>query len=208
MSISRDDLWENAKTGDLLLYNSNTLFGRIIEKVSFSKFSHVAIIVKDPTHIHPDLSGLYVFESGAENISDVVSDEKVIGVQLVPLDYVLSQYENARFGYLYYRRLRCDRTYAFERKIEDIIIKTDKCEYDLNPIDWIKARFDIELGEEHKENTFWCSALVSYVYSKLGFLDNELPWTIIAPRRFSFYENECLTFYNCFLEPERWVNFT
>jgi len=75
-------------------------------------------------------------------------------------------------------------------------------------IDWIKAEFQIELGDEQKENTFWCSALVTYVYINLGFLDKTLPWTIIAPRRFSYYENERLTYLDgCNVEPEVYVKF-
>ena len=207
ISISKDELLDKCQTGDILLYNSNTFIGRTIEYCSNSKFSHISIILRDPTFINPELKGLYVIESGSEKIKDVISNKKVIGVQVIPLEYVLSQYENATFGYLYYRKLNCDRTNGFEEKLKNIILKTDGKPYDLNPLDWIKATFDIEVGDLHRDNTFWCSALASYIYINLGFLEKKLPWTIIAPRRFSHFENERLTFINCVVDPERFVTF-
>ena len=51
---------------------------------------------------------------------------------------------------------------------------TDTKPYDLNPLDWSKAARDIEIGDCQKDNTFWCSALVSYIYIKLGFLPEKL----------------------------------
>lgn len=207
-SITKQKLIETCNTGDILLYNSNTIVGRAIELLSFSKFSHVSIILRDPTYINPDLKGLYVLESGSEKINDVISGKKVIGVQVIPLEYVLEQYENGNFGYLYYRKLDCVRNEEFDEKVKNIVMKTDGKFYDINPIDWIKAEFQIELGNEQKENTFWCSALVTYVYINLGFLDKTLPWTIIAPRRFSYYENERLTYLDsCNVEPEVYVKF-
>jgi len=205
-SITREELIQNCQTGDILLYNSNTIMGRVIEIMSRSRYSHVAIILRDPTYIREDLKGLYILESGAENIADVVSKKKVIGVQVIPLAYVLDQYENGN-GYLYYRKLECSRNDDFVNTMKQIVNKTDGEPYDLNPMDWVKAEFQIQIGDEQKENTFWCSALVSYVYTQLGFLDKKLPWTIIAPRRFSYYENERLSYLNCVVEPEKWIQF-
>jgi len=205
LNITKQKLIDTCQTGDILLYNSNTFVGRTIEVLSFSKFSHISIILRDPIYINPELKGLYILESGSEQIDDVISGKKVIGVQVIPLEYVLNQYENGNYGYLYYRKLECDRGEEFHKKMKDIILKTDGTCYDINPVDWIKAEFQIELGNEQKDNTFWCSALVTYVYIQLGFLDNSLPWTIIAPRRFSYYENERLSFKNCSVEPEIYI---
>tara|TARA_B100000963_G_scaffold358407_1_gene383007 strand:+ start:2091 stop:2723 length:633 start_codon:yes stop_codon:yes gene_type:complete len=206
-SIDKEEFLKSCQTGDILLYNSNTIIGRTIELLSYSKFSHISIILRDPTFINPELKGLYVIESGSEKIKDVISGKKVIGVQVIPLDYVLSQYQNASFGYLYYRKLDCMRDQKFNDKMKEIVMTTDGKFYDINPLDWIKAKFDIEIGDEQKENTFWCSALASYIYVKLGFLEKTLPWTIIAPRRFSYYEDERLTFVDCKLSPEQFIKF-
>lgn len=206
-SINKIDLIKTCETGDILLYNSTNFFARAIELVTFSKFSHVSIILRDPTYIHPDLKGLYVLESGSENIKDVVSNKNVIGVQVIPLEHVLNQYESANFGYLYYRKLNCERNDFFYTRLKTLIMKTDGSPYNINPFDWIKAMFQINIGNNYKENTFWCSSLVSYIYINLDLLSIFLPWTIIPPKKFSYYENESLSFCNCNVEPEQFIKF-
>ena len=157
-----------------MLYNSKYLIGRAIEYFTQSKFSHISIVLKDPTYIDPQLKGLYVIESGSEKIKDSMSGKKVIGVQIIPLDYVLDQYDGGYIGNLYYRKLDCNRDSNFSNNIKDVVKKTDTDPYDLNPADWIKAAFGLEIGDCQKDNTFWCSALASYIYVKLGFLPEKL----------------------------------
>ena len=57
-NISRKNLVDNCNTGDILLYNSKYLIGRAIEYFTQSKFSHISIVLKDPTYIDPQLKGL------------------------------------------------------------------------------------------------------------------------------------------------------
>ena len=52
-SVTKEDFLESCQTGDILLYNSNSLIGRTIELLSYSKFSHISIILRDPTFINP-----------------------------------------------------------------------------------------------------------------------------------------------------------
>ena len=78
--------------------------------------------------------------------------------------------------------------------------------YDTDPIDWIKAKFNIELGNLQKTDTFWCSALVAYSYVKLGFLNEDIPWTIITPQDFSCTSSR-LIFKNCCLSDEKKIIF-
>tara|TARA_B100000575_G_scaffold294364_2_gene309858 strand:- start:7096 stop:7737 length:642 start_codon:yes stop_codon:yes gene_type:complete len=201
-SISLENFLNNCQTGDILLYNSNYWYSRCIEYVTGSLYSHIAIILRDPVYINPKLKGLYVLESSKENICDSNLEKKIIGVQIIPLKHVLEEYKNSYIGNLYYRKLDANKNESFISKLTECINHTEGDIYDLNPLDWLKAGCNINIGNVQKENTFWCSALVSYVYSKLGFLDSNIPWTIIPPRKFSYYENDSLTYYNCTLQPE------
>lgn len=202
-SISKEDLLKSCKTGDILLYNSNSFISRIIEYATQSKYSHVAIIIKDPVYINPSLKGIYILESGEENIPDVISKKKVIGVQLIPIEHVFESYENGYFGNLYYRKLNCNRNKSFYQKIGELIIKTDKIPYDLCISDWFCAKFNIKIGKSQYTNRFWCSAFAAYIFVELSFLDKDLPWSMICPRQFSYYENMKLSFKNCSLDPEK-----
>jgi hypothetical protein len=165
------------------------------------------MILRDPIWIDPSLKGIYIIESGAERTKDVVSGKYRIGVQIIPLEYVLNQYKETYFGMLYYSKVDCIRDNSFHNRLADIIKKVEGKPYDINPCDWIKAKFDIETGNVHKENTFWCSALLTYIYCHLEILDPNLPWTIIPPKKFSHLESECLNFINCSVDCEKVIQF-
>jgi hypothetical protein len=205
--IKLDTFLETCQTGDILLYNSNYWYSRLIEWGSGSKFSHISIILRDPTFINEKLTGLYILESSYEDIPDSNTGEKVWGVQIIPLQHVLDEYKKSFVGNLYYRRLETEKNEDFYVKLKDCIKHTEGNKYDLNPLDWFKAEFQLDIGDTRKENTFWCSALVGYVYCHMGFIDKDISWSILPPRKFSHYENDRLTYSNCSLHPERLINF-
>ena len=189
---------DKLETGDILLFNGKYFLSRIIEYFTNCNYSHVGIVLKDPTYIDPKLIGLYLLQSGEENFRDSEDNKFKIGVQISDLNKCLESYK----GNVYYRKLNCnkdDRFYNNLIKIHDITY--DK-PYDLNPIDWIKADLDIDIGKDQKTNTFWCSALAAYVYVKLGFLSKDIPWTLIKPFDFSCKSNK-LKFKNCCLDDEK-----
>tara|TARA_Y100000389_G_scaffold95344_1_gene92031 strand:+ start:13326 stop:13970 length:645 start_codon:yes stop_codon:yes gene_type:complete len=204
--IKLDTFLETCQTGDILLYNSNYWYSRLIEWGSGSKFSHISIILRDPTFINEKLTGLYILESSYEDIPDSNTGEKVWGVQIIPLEHVLDEYKKSFVGNLYYRRLETEKSEDFYVKLKDCIKHTEGNKYDLNPLDWFKAEFQLDIGDTRKENTFWCSALVGYVYCHMGFIDKDISWSILPPRKFSHYENDRLIYSNCSLYPERLIN--
>lgn len=205
MSITRDELLSTCKTGDLLLFNTRThWYDLIIEKFTKSKFSHVGMIVRDIKCGKCSDIGVCMLESGYEDFPDVVENKQIYGVQLANLDKVLSAYGGGgRSGFVYYRKLDCIRGKSFDkttqRKIEPVYGKP----YDLLPQDWLKSAFHIEKGNERRTGTFWCSALVAYMYDQYGFIDRHTPWTIIQPTQFSYYEGKQLPLIEQIkLEPE------
>ena len=76
--------------------------------------------------------------------------------------------------------------------------------YDINPFDWIRADLNINIGNTQKRNTYWCSALVTYFYVKLGFLDKNVPWTLISPQELSSSSDK-LKFENCKLDDDKLI---
>ena len=163
-------------TGDIILYErknsykswSDYLFNFIdggIKYFTGSKYTHAAMIVKNPPW-NFDLQGLYILESNRENIPDVEDNKLKCGVELIPLKKV---FENKENNY-YIRKLHCKKNYSFNRKLIQAHKEVYNKPYDLDLIDWIKAGLNLDIGNTHKTNTFWCSALVSYLYYKLGLL--------------------------------------
>ena len=92
-SINYSDFIQSCDSGDLILYTSKKWYSYIIEFLGWSKYSHVSMVIKDPIWISPDLKGLYIFESGAEDVKDVLDGKKVYGVQLVKLEDSLKYYK-------------------------------------------------------------------------------------------------------------------
>jgi hypothetical protein len=56
--------------------------------------------------------------------------------------------------------------------------------YDIIIRDWIEAYFKND-PHPQKISRFWCSALVAFIYTKVGLFDSSLDWSIIRPSFFS-----------------------
>ena len=189
------------QTGDMILFNGNYFLSRIIEYITGSIYSHAAIIIKNPNFLGEQYQGTYIIDSGYENKKDVENNRYKFGVQLTNFEELLKNYN----GKIYVRKLNCERNQQFYQKIIDFHSDVHNLPYDTNPIDWFKAKFNIDIGNIQKKNTFWCSALVSYFYVKLGFLNNNIPWTLIKPQDLSSSSNT-LKFIHCTLSDDTIIN--
>ena len=202
MDFTKDDF----ETGDIILYHSTCWYSKLIEFFTGSQYSHCSMILKDPIYINPKLHGLYVIESATEEVCvDSESNKNVFGVQIIPLEKVLQEYSIKNNGNLYWRKLDCVRDVEFTQRIKEVHHLVHHKPYDLNPIDWVKGLFNIEIGEVQKKNTFWCSALLGYIYSYLGLLPDTLPWSLISPSEFSS-ESKVLKFQNCILVKDTYID--
>lgn len=188
------------QTGDVLLFHQERYwFSRVVEFFTDSKYSHVAMVLKDPEFTTPPLKGLYIFESGVESIPDAENGRIKFGVQIVPLEKIISEYP----GNVYYRKLDCVRDEAFNEKMAKIHSNVHNISYDTDVADMIKAVMHVDVGDLQKQTTYWCSALLSYIFVELGFLPEDTPWTLITPKQFSSgYKNKLEMTGTCTLEDE------
>lgn len=185
-------------TGDIVLFRGNQFISKVLECFGRSKYSHVGMILKNPSYIRPDLEdGLYLFESSSNDTPDVENHEFCIGVQIHRLEDILKEYPK---GSVYVRRLECNRDEAFYKRLHDIHEEVHHKPYDLNPVDWIRAEWNLihplepRSDKDQKPTSFWCSALLCYVYGRLECLETEMDWSVIAPREFSSEEGTILRF--------------
>ena len=184
--------YEHLKTGDLLLcdnlgHSGLGLFGWLIKYFTYSDYSHIAMIIKDPQFTKEPLDGLFVWEAGftSSDVNDAEDNIHKSGVQIVPLSTFLQKYE----GKVYVRKIETPDIDTYEhifnteslRKIHDVVY--DK-PYDLVLSDWLSiyAQHD---KKPQKTNRFVCSSLVGYIYSKLGLLPSTIDWSILSPAFFS-----------------------
>ena len=77
--ITYDNIdWSKFDTGDIILFSGkNSWFSLMVEYFTSSPFSHIGIVLKNPTQIDPKLKGLHLLESGFEPIKDEVDDKKI-----------------------------------------------------------------------------------------------------------------------------------
>ena len=76
------------KTGDILLCGSGprerwplSWFSYLIKLYTHSPYSHVAMVLVDPSFIHPALKGTFVWESSNGSTPDPQDNKQKLGVQ-------------------------------------------------------------------------------------------------------------------------------
>lgn len=173
------------KTGDIILfdYEGHSLFSSLIKKFTKSKFTHVGMILKDPKFIHPSLKGYYVWESGKEDEPDPQDNKKKIGVQITPFAELYEKYKNTG-GKIYIRKIENNNNNITDEKLKKIHDVVYDKPYDIVPLDWIEGYLQKD-PDPQKTNRFWCSALIGYIYTKLGILNSDTDWSILRPCDFS-----------------------
>ena len=88
------------KTGDLLLFNNQNTSGffgflsSLIKWGSHSNYTHIAMVLKNPTFINANLKGTYVWESNWEGTPDPQDGKTKLGVQITPIHEILNDYKN------------------------------------------------------------------------------------------------------------------
>lgn len=211
-----DDLFDqlNLQTGDILLFSSHFSFIDIILKFfTFSKFTHIGIILKDPVNINENLKGYYLLHSGYETQPDAEDHKRKYGVQITDLNFIFKEAFENKKSRLFVRKLKTERDDAFDYKIKEIHDKVYNKPYDIHPLDWIIAELELQTDDGvplihgHHEDRFWCSALVAYAYVQLDFLDKHIQWSFIAPNQFSSKDKHQLTF-QCILDNDQEIALT
>ena len=146
-------------TGDLIFfkkYDGMWLIGKLIQWWTKSPFIHVGMILKDPKFI--GLKGVYIWQA-----------EPLGGVTVTPFKPDRSWWSRKYIG-----------PPLDNEKLHDIFDITNGKPYDKNPIDWI----EVMVGKDFKPqrtNSFWCSALVGCILTKLGIFDKTTDWDIMSP---------------------------
>nr|QFG74432.1 MAG: hypothetical protein [Megaviridae environmental sample] len=189
------------KTGDLILFDSRkscplNWLDRGIRFFTNSNYNHIGLVLKDPFFLAKKhncgtelFEGLFIWESSFEASPDPQDGKVKLGVQITKLDQALKN----NGGTAFIRRLKCTDEQYKETFTEEALCQIhnlvyDK-PYDINPLDWIKALFRLNFSPQ-KDDTYWCSALVGVIYSRLGIIDSNLDWSIMRPSDFSLEDKE------------------
>lgn len=191
--LNIDDL----NTGDLLLFNNSNPTGLssiltyLIKYGTHSNYSHIAMVLRDPVFLSPTLKGVFVWESSWEGKPDPQDGLIKLGVQITPIHEIMEDYKD---DIVVVRKIQnAENIFTPERlkQIHDVVYKKP---YDVMPQDWLGALFHRDLHPQ-KTDRFWCSALVGYIYTQCGILEESTDWSILRPNDFSL-EGENLNYAN------------
>eukprot|EP01135_Chromosphaera_perkinsii_P012433 Nk52_evm44s2657 gene=Nk52_evmTU44s2657 len=198
--ITFDEACSTMETGDILLFHGEHFwFSDLVEYFGNTKFSHVAIVLKPPHFFKQSADNVktefLILESGEENIEDVIDGEKKFGVQIVDLD---NDYIKKYTGKVMLRQLidkKTGESYGklhheeINSKLRQLYPLLHEKPYDIDPMDFLKAKLKFHYGDAKKVSAFFCSALAAYVYGKLGLIKFEKGendgWVMYGPKDFS-----------------------
>jgi hypothetical protein len=168
----------NLKTGDIVLFHGEGFwFSYLVERFTKSQYSHIGMILKDPTYIDDKLKGIYLLESGKEDFRDAENDQMKFGVQITDFKKMVESYR----GNIYIRKLNTKIFVNFDKQIEKLHGIIHNKRYDDTISDLLKADLHIKSKDDRRVDKFFCSALVAYVYCQLGLLDSDIDWCLFAP---------------------------
>jgi len=174
---------EDLNDFDIILFKGQDYwFSYVVEYVTWSEFSHVGIYLNGATGIKPGLITPVMLESGYEYFPDEIENKIKFGVQISDVQRVVNEYT----GKVYIRRLNISGELRQQAKqaLTEVYQQIADMPYDYDVFDLLRAEFDIDVGDVQKTNEFFCSALVAYVYAKLGFLSPQIAWDLIRPKDF------------------------
>lgn len=192
---------KNLKTGDLLLFvgelswNPKSWVDKLIQIFTFKPYSHIGMILKDPTWIDSKMIGLYLWESSYEGTPDPQDGKVKLGVQITPLENIIKEKKQL----IYVRQL-----YGAEKLTINILEKIHKIvyekPYDFNPLDWLAAYIRYPLNGSPKTDRYFCSALIACIYTQAGILNKNTNWSLSRPSDFSEQDTHLNWSENCRLE--------
>jgi hypothetical protein len=179
---------KNLNTGDIVLFSGKGAISHGIKLFTFSKWSHVGIVLR-----LPDADTVFLWESTTlSNLADVIDGKKKKGVQLVLLsdrirtydgDASIRHLQNFQIDDNKYKKLMALRK-SFRNK-----------PYEKSEIELIKSAYDGPWGHNEEDlSSLFCSELVAETYQCLGLISNKLSSNEFTPRDFSDEKHLKLSF--------------
>lgn len=197
-SITLEKLVEYCNTGDILLFSSNTIFGDFIKKATDSIYTHVGIILKNPTFVKDKDDSeikLYLYNSDGPYTKDVEKQDFRAGVQVLNLIEKVKNFN----GKIYYRKLNYDKEKIsfINDKLKYIHFRHYNTYYDYMPNNWLGVYLSMlkynKLSKmftspRHLDQMF-CSAFTAYIYTELGIFKPDTEWSFFVPSHFEKINN-------------------
>lgn len=176
------------KTGDIILFNEDPKCGSIFVLVDWairwwtgSPYSHAGLVVVDPPWpCGKKLKGTYIWDSSQHIHKDPCDGKIKFGIALVPIEeYINCATEKHQ---KLYKRVPTDPN-TYNLFTTDNLLKIHEKVYgkgyDTTIGHWVAGMLHILIPRT--DQTFFCSAFVSYALTTVGVLDKNTDWTVVSP---------------------------
>jgi len=194
------------KTGDLVFCSeARKCTSQVIRFFTYSPYSHVAMIIRDPTpeirrayNLRPVLGGddawdgtghdVYVFEASPPCCQMVEIEEWMI-IESMEYPDSFTAVRQLDLGYADEQRCTCGRPRAgltheeLTAKLSAYVVECAARRYETNPIELAKSAF--QLNNDAGPDEVFCSELIAYCYKKAGLLRGNRLANNYAPITFS-----------------------
>lgn len=173
-----DNLRNQIKTGDIILFSGKGGISTGIKWVTDSKWSHVGMALR-----LPEWDVVLLWESTTlSDIKDIESGVERQGVQLVPLSDRIKKYK----GEATIRSLDINRTPEMLTALNMLRLEVKNRKYEEDKLELIKAAYDGPFGKNTEDlSSLFCSELVAEAYQRMGLLGEEKPSNEYTPKDFS-----------------------
>lgn len=188
------------KTGDLILFTNEykgayKILNCFNKSIINTEYTHVGMVLKDPTFISPNLKGLYLWHSDLRE-TDLEEQQIKFGVKINPL---IEECRNRKTK-IFVRKIICNNNDIFnQEKLQEINNTINEKPYEVIPPEWLGHIF--EMDKDKKPNHSWTSALIGYIYIQCGILDASTEWGQLKPSDFTL-GNKDLKYINEFIKLE------
>ncbi|MFM2394314.1 MAG: hypothetical protein RLZZ546_2296 [Bacteroidota bacterium] len=167
-TVPYEKIRDYLSTGQIVFCSGSYLFSGIIQRLTKSVWSHVAIIYKDE-----ELGRVLILES-----------EPYIGIRLIPLSKYIKDYQGKKRPYkgqMVITNLKVDFTEEQKKKIISFGLDELTRPYDNWEILRIMFRILFSIGKREKNRSYICSELVRDCFKKGGYVF-KMKDTYISPQ--------------------------
>ncbi len=174
-----NEIRENLKTGDIVLFSGKKALSMGIKWFTGSTWSHVGMVLR-----LPEWNIVLLWESTTlSNLTDITTGKETQGVQLVPLSERVKKYD----GDISVRQLEgVDRTPEMMADLKTLSEQFKGKPYEQSKIELLKSAYDGLFGENQEDlSSLFCSELVAEAYQTMGLISESEPSNEFTPKDFS-----------------------
>jgi len=176
--VNYDDIRDDLKTGDIVLFSGMGRISDLIKFFSGSKWSHIGLVVKSD-----DFDMVLLWESTSlSSIDDIEDGIAKNGVQLVALSERIAQYD----GEISVRQFEGEITPDMLVALKEFRRVSKNKPYEKSRWELASSLIDIGWFTENVEDfsSIFCSELVAEALEKMGIMNGDLAANEFIPKDF------------------------